>query len=119
MILVDTSVWVKHLRRGDPRLVEFLDSGEVLCHPFIVGELACGHLRPRVAILDLLLALPSVGEVGHDEVLHFIEQHRLQGKGLGLIDMHLLAASAMEKRRLWTLDLRLERAASQIGVRGP
>ena len=116
MVLVDTSVWVEHLRRGEPQLVELLGAGEVLCHPFIAGELACGHLRRRTEILGMLSALPPVGEVGHDEVLHFIEHHKLQGNGLGLIDMHLLASSALTKRPIWTLDARLARAASQIGI---
>ena len=116
MVLVDTSVWVEHLRRGEPRLVELLGAGEVLCHPFIIGELACGHLRRRVEILSLLSALPSISEASHDEVLHFIERQKMQGKGLGLIDTHLLASCALTKTRLWTIDARLAGAAAQIGI---
>lgn len=119
MVLVDTSVWVEHLRRGESRLVELLGAGEVLCHLFIVGELACGHVRRRAEVLSLLLALPSVDNASHDEVLHLIERHRLQGKGLGLIDMHLLASCALARKPLWTFDIRLARAASQIGVGAP
>jgi len=113
---VDTSVWVEHLRRGEARLAALLRAGEVLCHPFIVGELACGHLRRRKEILSLLSALPSVDEAAAAEVILFIERHRLQGKGLGLIDMHLLASCALAKKPLWTLDARLAGAASQIGI---
>lgn len=116
MILVDTSVWVEHLRRGETRLAELLGAGEVLCHPFIAGELACGHLRRRAEILGLLAALPPVDAATHDEVLGFIERHKLQGKGLGLIDMHLLASCALARKPLWTFDARLAKAASQIGI---
>ena len=116
MVLVDTSVWVEHLRRGEPRLAGQLGTGDVLCHPLVIGELACGHLRRRAEILGLLSALPSIDEATHDEVLAFIERYKLQGKGLGLIDMHLLVSCALEKRPLWTLDARLARAASQIGI---
>jgi len=116
MLLADTSVWVEHLRRGEPRLAALLEAGDVLCHPFVIGELACGHLGRRSEILGLLSALPSVDEAAHDEVLSFVERHRLQGKGLGLIDVHLLASCALARKRLWTLDVRLARAASQLGV---
>lgn len=116
MVLVDTSVWVQHLRRGEARLAALLSAGEVLCHPFVIGELACGHIRRRNEIFRLLSALPSVDEATHDEVLDFIERRRLQGKGLGLIDMHLLASCVLAGKPLWTLDARLARAASQIGV---
>lgn len=116
MLLADTSVWVEHLRRGEPRLAAFLDAGEVLCHPFVVGELACGNLRRRDEILELLAALPSLGKVGDDEVLAFVARHHLQGKGLGLVDMHLLASSALARKPLWTLDARLAKAASRLGL---
>ena len=116
MVLADTSVWVEHLRRGEARLAALLGAGDVLCHPFVIGELACGHLIRRPEILGLLSALPSVEQATHDEVLSFIEQQRLQGKGLGLIDVHLLASCTLARKRLWTLDVRLARAASQLGV---
>lgn len=116
MILADTSVWVEHLRRGEARLATLLGAGDVLCHPFVVGELACGHLRQRTEILSLLAALPSLGKATDPEVLAFIDRHKLQGKGLGLIDMHLLASCALARRPLWTLDSRLARAATQIGI---
>jgi hypothetical protein len=116
MLLADTSVWVEHLRRGEPRLAAFLEAGEVLCHPFVVGELACGNLRRRDEVLELLSALPSLGKVGDDEALAFIARHDLQGKGLGLVDIHLLAASALARKPLWTMDARLAKAASRLGL---
>lgn len=116
MVLVDTSVWVEHLRRGEPRLASLLGATEVLCHPFIVGELACGNLRKRGEILELLAALPSLGKATDDEVLLFIERNRLQGRGLGLIDMHLLASCATARTPLWTLDTKLRKAAAEVGV---
>ena len=85
MVLADTSVWVEHLRRGEARLAALLEEVEVLCHPFVIGEIACGQSRNRSGILDLLRALPSVDRAGDDELLEFIERNRLQGKGLGLV----------------------------------
>ena len=116
MLLADTSVWVEHLRHGEPRLASLLNAGEVLCHPFVVGELACGNLRRRGEIVDLLASLPAIGKAGDSEVLHFIETHRLHGKGLGFVDVHLLASCALDGRRLWTLDKRLAKAARLLGV---
>lgn len=116
MVLADTSVWVEHLRRGEPRLSALLEAGEVLCHPFIVGELACGNLRNRNEILGLLAALPSLGKAGDEELLAFITRHQLHGKGMGLVDIHLLAASALARKALWTLDARLAKAAARLGL---
>lgn len=98
-------------------LAALLAESEVLCHPFVVGELACGHLRNRGEILDLLEALPSLGKAGDREVLQFIGRNRLHGKGLGLIDMHLLASCAMAQRPLWTFDVRLGKSAAELGLR--
>ena len=117
MVLVDTSVWVEHLRRGEPRLAALLAESDVLCHPFVAGELACGHLRNRGEILDLLEALPSLAKAGDSEVLGLIGRNRLQGKGLGLIDMHLLASCVLTRRQLWTLDAKLGKAAAALGLR--
>lgn len=114
---MDTSVWVEHLRRGEPRLAALLGESEALCHPFVVGELACGHLRNRGEILDLLEALPSLEKAGDDEILRFIERNRLQGRGLGLIDMHLLASCVLARRPLWTFDTKLGKAAADLGLR--
>ena len=90
MILVDTSIWVQHLSRGNARLAGMLNDGEVLCHPFVIGELACGGLRHRREILGLLEALPQAGVADHAELLHLMEHHRLYGRGLGWVDIHLL-----------------------------
>lgn len=108
MILVDTSVWIDHFRRGNATLVTALEREDVLTHPFVVGELACGELKKRREVLDLLSALPAAVVASDEETLHFIETHRLMGKGIGYIDAHLLAAVALtEDALLWTLDKRL------------
>ncbi len=116
MILVDTSVWVAHLRDGDIGLETPLNSGHVACHPFIVGELACGSLVNRSEILSLLQALPTAANVAHEEVMGFIETHSLMGKGLGYVDMHLLASAVLSSARLWTLDKGLDEVAARLGV---
>jgi predicted nucleic acid-binding protein len=117
LILADTSVWVDHLRRGNRALAELLDSRAVLIHPFVIGELALGELRPRAIILDNLSELPSAGIATHEEVLHFIERRGLFGRGIGYVDVHLLAAVELTSgASLWTYDKRLHRAADYLGV---
>jgi predicted nucleic acid-binding protein len=115
-VLVDTSVWVDHLRRGNRVLAEHLREARVLCHPFVIGELACGNLRRRDEILSLLAALPRVPLASDDEVLAFVEANRLMGRGLGWIDMHLLASTRLAHTVLWTLDKRLAAAARSLHV---
>jgi len=117
MILVDTSVWVRHLREGDPDLERLLNNGEVMCHPFIVGELACANLRNRHEILSLLQLLPMATQAKHDEVLHFIEQNHLMGKGLGYVDVHLSASAVLTGVPLWTRDKALNEANEGLGIR--
>jgi len=117
MVLVDTSVWVSHLREMRTDLAGLLNDGEVACHPFIVGELACGNLKNRRIILSLLEALPIVSAAEHDEVLAFIENHGLMGKGLGYIDVHLLASAALSRLPIWTLDKKLAEVADMLRVR--
>jgi hypothetical protein len=104
MILVDTSVWVEHLRRGNKRLASLLYDEQVLCHPFVVGGLACGNLKNRKEILKLLNSLPLVQEADHSEVLHFLNSNRLYGQGIGWIDAHLLASALLTGCSIWTLD---------------
>jgi len=118
VILVDTSVWVDHLRHGSPRLAGLLETGEVVGHPFVSGEVALGHLRNRAEILALLASLPQAVTAVHDEVLGFVEQYSLAGSGLGWVDVHLLCAAVFDRSRLWTLDRRLHAAAERLGVDG-
>jgi len=116
VILVDTSVWVDHLRRGDDKLTELLRADEVACHPFVIGELACGNLRNRAELLTLLSVLPILPKVEDAEALAFIDTHRLMARGLGLIDVHLLASCALAGVGLWTRDKKLAQAASRAGL---
>lgn len=116
MILVDTSVWVRHLREGDEHLEFLLNEGQVLCHPFIVGEIACGALRNRRGILALLMSLPAVSIAEHDEVLSLIDLRNLYGRGIGWIDAHLLSSALLGRVSLWTLDRKLRAVASSIGI---
>jgi len=117
MILVDTSVWVRHLREGDPDLERLLNNGEVMCHPFIIGELACGNLKNRHKILSLLQLLPLATQAKHEEILHFIEQNHLMGKGLGYIDVHLSASAVLTGVPIWTRDKALNEANEALGIR--
>ena len=115
MILVDTSIWVDHLRAGDKALASLLGSARAWVHPFVVGELACGNLRRRAEVLRLLQDLPRAPVARDAEVLFFIEQHRLMGRGIGYVDAHLLAAVALaEPARLWTRDRRLAGVARDL-----
>lgn len=117
MILVDTSIWIDHLRRGDAALVVMLQSNRVLTHPFVIGELACGNLSNREAVLALLGKLPRVVVAADEEVLEFIDRHRLMGRGLGYVDMHLLAAARLSPPvTLWTRDQRFAEVAAELSV---
>ena len=115
-MLVDTSVWVDHLRQGNPTLVSALESSEVWCHPFIEGELACGNLRNRREVLSLLASLQQAPLANHDEVLHLVEAKNLMGTGLGWIDVHLLASALLAGIRFWSLDRRLQKTAESLGI---
>jgi len=115
-MLVDTSVWIDHLRRGNPALAAALETGKVSSHPFIIGELACGNLRNRNRILSLLADLPQAPVAGHVEVMAFVAAHELMGHGLGWIDVHLLASAALARSPLWTLDRRLAAAADRLDL---
>jgi len=116
MVLVDTSVWIDHLKNGNHHLESLLDEGEVICHPFIIGELACGHLVNRAPILAFLRSLPQTGVAGHDEVLEMIEAHRLMAGGLGFMDVHLLASARLNGSPVWTHDIPFKKAAAKLGV---
>lgn len=116
MLLVDTSVWVEHLRSGAVGLEKLLDNSQVVCHPFIIGELACGNLKNRAQILSLLETLPSAQLAEHEEVMRFIETNKLMGKGLGYIDIHLLVSAVFTGIPLWTLDKRLNKSSAVLGI---
>ena len=115
MTLVDTSVWVDHLRREGHPLAALLTEDLVLCHPFVVGELACGSLSHRDRFLGLLGALPRARVADHEEVLQLVRVRRIHGRGLGWIDVHLLASALLEGCALWTMDKRLAAAAAELG----
>ena len=112
--LVDTSVWIDHLRQGNKQLATLLDEGDVCCHRFVVGELACGMLRNRDELLSLFKALPEVPIAENEEVLNFVSERRLAGSGLGWIDMHLLASALLANCQVWTLDKALGAAATEL-----
>lgn len=112
--LVDTSVWVNHLRTDAPALRRLLEEDLVLCHPLVIGELACGNLKDRSDVLGSLTVLPTTPTIEYEEVLMFIETHKLFGQGLGWIDVHLLASAVLGRVSLWTLDQSLRTAAKKL-----
>ncbi|MBI2753130.1 MAG: type II toxin-antitoxin system VapC family toxin [Betaproteobacteria bacterium] len=115
MILVDTSVWVDHLRDGAPALAAALERGSVLMHPFVLGELACGNLKNRGEVLRLLGELPAAPMATDPEALDYIERRGLMGRGIGYLDVHLLASVALAgTARLWTRDKRLAAVAADL-----
>ena len=117
MILVDTSVWVEHLRADNEILIGLLDSGEVLGHPFVIGELSLGGLRRRDTFLSDLRDLPQATVAWDEEVLDLIEREALFGRGIGYVDAHLLAAARLTVgSKLWTRDRRLQTVAAQLGL---
>ncbi len=116
MILVDTSVWIHHFRRGNNKLAALLLEGRALCHPFVVGELACGNLRNRSEILGHLARLPEAPLAQHGEVLSLVEESQLMGAGIGWIDAHLIASALLAGVPLWTLDRHLNRVAGGLGL---
>ena len=114
MVLVDTSIWVTHLRQGSRKLEKLLMDAEVMCHPFIIGELACGNLKNRNEILALLQSLPMVPTIEFDEFLFFIDKNYLMGKGVGFVGVHLLASAQLTGVLLWTADKRLKSAIDEL-----
>ena len=116
MILPDTSIWIDHLRRPNPVLISLLEGGDVLCHPFVIGELACGSLKNRRRTLQWLETLESAPFADHDEVLALIDRHNLVATGLGWLDAHLLGSTLLAGASLWTLDAPLARAAAKLSV---
>lgn len=117
MILVDTSIWIDHLRHGDDLLVGLLTGGAAMCHPWVIGELALGNLRHRHEVLQLLHGMTQATMATDEEVLTLIDGEALHGRGIGYVDAHLLAATRLTPHtRLWTRDKRLSSVASQLGV---
>ena len=116
MMLVDTSVWIDHLRQGDAELAAALQAGQVGAHPFVVGELACGNLRARAEVLGLLQSLPPLAVATDKEVLFFMDEHALMGRGIGYVDVHLLASARLGGALLWTRDQRLHAIATELGL---
>lgn len=116
-MLVDTSVWVDHLRRGNPDLRFRLEADLVWCHPFVIGELACGRLSKRGRILELLEALPGSPVADQPEVLTFIDRWDLAGSGIGWVNAHLLASAMLGGIGIWTLDRNLSAVAGRLGIR--
>jgi len=115
MVLVDTSVWVDHLRNGNKLLVSLLEDNEVWLHPFVTGELACGNLKARDDVLGLLKKMPQIKKATDDEVLFYIQEQDIAGKGIGYVDAHLLASVALANDTvLWTLDKRLASVAEEL-----
>jgi predicted nucleic acid-binding protein len=117
LIVVDTSVWIDHLHHGIPRLAEALEKQDVLLHPFVLGEIACGELKQRRQILNLLSRLPSSVVATDEEARELIERHHLMGKGIGYIDVHLLASVMLtDVAQLWTTDKRLQSIAELLRI---
>ena len=115
MILAESSIWIDHLRRRNTRLVSLLQGGDIAIHGMVIGELACGRLQDREAVLDEWRRLPRIGSVSDDEAIEFIGQKRLMGRGIGFVDAHLLAAVASTPgSRLWSRDKRLAEIAQSL-----
>ncbi len=116
MVLVDTSVWISHLRHGNSSLQKLLQEGRVASHPFIIGELACGNIQNRMEILSLMQSLPILDVVEHEELLLFIENHTLMGIGLGFVDVHLMASAMLAGIPLWTQDKKLKQTCFCLNI---
>lgn len=118
MILVDTSVWVDHIRDANDELRQLLQHSLALCHPFIIGELALGTLPGRVVLIRDLGRLPIARTAHHEEVMSMIDTWELFGRGIGYVDAHLIASARLSGSRLWTRDRRLAAVATDLGVYG-
>jgi predicted nucleic acid-binding protein len=116
VILVDSSIWIEHLRRESAALSSLLTSRRLLIHPFVIGKIAVGQLRNRRQILETLRDLPSAAVASDQEVLEFMDRYLLSGRGLGYIDVHLLAATQLSRASLWTADKRLQASAELLSL---
>ncbi len=117
-VLIDTSVWIDHFRRGNEALVNLIDLSLALIHPMIILEIACGTPpSPRIQTLNNITLLQSCNQASMSEVMEFIEREKLYGLGCGLVDMVLLASTLITPdTRLWTLDKRLAQLAGRFGA---
>ncbi len=116
MVLVDTSVWISHLRDGNSRLQKLLEDCRVVTHPFIIGELACGNISNRAEIISLMKSLPLLDVIEHEELLLFIEHNQVMGKGLGFVDVHLVVSAMLAGIPLWTQDKKLRQVCSRLNI---
>ena len=116
MVLVDTSVWINHFHKSNKKLQNLLYELNVVCHPFIIGELACENINNREEILSLLQGLSSEDVISSKELLFFIETHKLMGRGIGFVDIHLLATAKLKQHKLWSADKRLNDIAIEMGL---
>lgn len=116
MILIDTSIWIDHFRKTNASLIKLLESEQVVIHPFVLGELACGDWKNRKEIVSLLHALPHTTMADNEEILFLIEKQNLYGRGVGLVDVHLLASCLTDHHKLWTNDKRLKAIAATLSV---
>jgi predicted nucleic acid-binding protein len=116
MILVDTSVWINHLRSSERHLEKLLFDGEVMCHIHVISELACGNIKNREEIISLLQALPMAPQIEFNEYLYFIDKNKLNGRGIGFVDIHLLASAQLGQVKLWTVDKRLKATATELDL---
>jgi predicted nucleic acid-binding protein len=117
MVLADTSIWIDHFRRGDRQLIQFLDRGDVVMHPFVIGELALGSVSKSARTIDDLHELPKAAVANTDEILKFIADRKLSGSGIGYVDAHLLAAAALAPETfVWTRDRRLQAVARSLSL---
>ena len=117
MVLVDTSVWIDHLRAPHRPLEHLLEDAQVVIHPMVIGELACGNLQQRQKLMELWMSLPWAVEATHAEALHCLEENHLMGRGIGFIDLHLLASALLTPdTRLWTRDLRLQKISKELDL---
>ncbi len=112
--LIDTSIWINHLRNRNEILVQLLEDNQVYIHPFIIGEIACGNLKNRKEVINLLKQLPEAVITTHKEAINYLDQHKLSGKGIGWIDIHLLSSCALTSIKLFTVDKRLQKIADNI-----
>lgn len=120
MLLVDTAIWVDHIRKSDDDLERLLDDEMVLVHPFVVGEIALGLMKNLDLVVARLRKLPAAPIVKPDEVIALVKKAKLQGSGIGYVDAHLLASTLLTPgTKLWTRDRRLQAAAQRLAIAAP